>query len=358
MGDQKLSRRKVLSGIVATGGAGALVGRGTTALLSDKETFTGNSVQASESTAGVVDLEVDVENLQNADGIRYSINIPEGVNNNPSYIWVRAKTCPTPESVADDIEVELRVECESSTQEIGSGVLIDVVNGLRDGQQLKCTDNGGDRCFQPGENVDLVLEVTDVTDSITDPLEFQFEFYGDQCRYNTGAENPFDPLPDCGDTGTPTPQEAVSFIAFCSESGDSLALDPFSDMVMVQDSDGNDNPLEVDWETDSAVDYVVVKSGQNFTIYDYSDDSNNPSDGTVVTGGDPDADFYGRVSGGAKNGFGNAGTVGNNSGTGNSASSVPCELAADIVGDGDFPDAGTSYKLEWDDDDEKFVGDN
>jgi predicted ribosomally synthesized peptide with SipW-like signal peptide len=321
----------------ATGGAGALVGRGTTALLSDEETFTGNSIKASENTAGIVDLEVDVENLQKADGIKYSINIPEGVNNNPSYIWVRAKTCPTPESVADKIEVELRVECESQTQdyEIGSGDLIAVVNGLRDGQQLKCTNNGGDRCFQPGENVDLVLEVTAVDDEITDSIEFQFEFYGDQCRYNTDAKNPFDSSPDCG-----TPQNAVSFIAFCSELGDSLAQS--SVMVAVQDSDGNNDPLEVGWETDSPVDYVVVKSGQNFTIYDYRND--NTSSGTVVSGGDQDADFYGRVSGGAKNGFTEDP---GGSGTGNSASSVPCELAADIVGNGDFPDGGTSYKLEW-----------
>jgi predicted ribosomally synthesized peptide with SipW-like signal peptide len=358
MGNQEVSRRKVLSGIAATGGAGVLVGQGTTALFSDEETFTDNSIKASGSTAGIVDLEVDIENLQNADGTRYSISVPEGDNNNPSYIWVQAK-CPTPIGAAEDIEVELRVECGSSQDyTIGSGELRDIVDSLRNGEILQCTDSDDDRCFQPGESVDLVLEVTDVETKSS--LDFEFEFYGSQCRYNTGAENPFDPLPACDTpTPTPTPQNAVSFIAFCSESGDSLALNSASDMITVKTTDGDSNPLEVGWETDSPVDYVVVKSGQNFTIYDYADTNNEPDDGTVVTGGDSAADFYGRVYGDKNNGFTDESTgSGTNSGSANNASSVPCELAADIVGNGDFPDGGTSYKLEWNEDDNEFKGDS
>ena len=354
MGEQDLSRRQILTGVVAAGGAGALGGRGTTALLSDRETFSNNSIQGSASTAGIVDLEVDVGSINDALGIVYSINLPEGINNNPSYIWVQVNKCPIPTGHLENIGVDLRVECASqpSPYVIISGSLLDVVNELREsgGEQLLCSDTEDQRCFEPGDDVDVVLEVDRVDEAISGTIEFEFEFYGEQCRYNDGSESPFTPLDPC-DGGTSTPGQAISWIAFCSLKSD------LSASMNVVTTDDDDDPTSVDWSTTHPVDYVLIKSGQNYTIYDYGEDSDR-TEGTVTSGGDPDADFYGRASGGAASGFGNtpSSTFGNDSGTGNtfgntpgnnSVSSNPCELAADVVGDGTFND-GTSLKLEWD----------
>lgn len=260
MGNQEVSRRKVLSGIAATGGVGAIVGHGTTALFSDEETFTNKSIDASGSAAGVVDLELDIEDLQNADGIKYSLSIPDDGNNNPSYIWVRAKTCPTPIDAADEIQVELRVECASSTYTIDSGYLIDVVDSLRTGEVLRCFTSDGDNCFEPGETVDLVLEVTDVqTDSSVD-FEFKFEFYANQCRYNTGAESPWDEddvIEACYTSDT----KAISWVAFCSD-GDALDADDIVELTptVYKDAD-NTEPIQVEWESKVDVDTVVLKTG-------------------------------------------------------------------------------------------------
>ena len=355
MGEQDLSRRQILTGVVAAGGAGALGGRGTTALLSDRETFTNNSIQASASTAGTVEIEVDVDSINNALGIVYSINLPEGANNNPSYIWVQVIECPTPTGNLENIDVELRVECESQSSSyiVATGSLLEVVNELRGagGKQLLCSDTEAQRCFEPGGDVDVVLEVTNVDGDITNKIEFEFEFYGEQCRYNLGSESPYTVLDDCNG-GTSTPGKAISWIAFCSSDTGST-LSPVIDIISEDDAD---DPTSVDWSTTDPVDYVIIKSGQNYTIYDYDEDSGS-TEGTATSGGDPDADFYGRVSGGAETGFGNTSgtTFANTPGNGNSASANPCELAADIAGDGDFPDDGTSRKLEWDEDNDEFI---
>jgi len=52
--NMELSRRKILGGVGAVGAAGAAAGLGTTALFSDEESFTNNSI-----TAGELDLKLD-----------------------------------------------------------------------------------------------------------------------------------------------------------------------------------------------------------------------------------------------------------------------------------------------------------
>ena len=331
----------MLSGIAVTGGAGALTGRGTVALLSDEETFTNNSVTASASTAGVIALDVSVDSLSNADysfgntvdadGLIYTIEVPDRANNNPSYIWIQPVTCPDPIDAAENVTVELRVVCSDSgeTVVISNGTLRAVVDELRTnaGESLRCSPDETARCFEPGESVELVLEVID-SDTEGD-FTFELEFYAEQCRYNTGATTPFDSLSEC-DTGEETTQaNGISWIAFCSESGGTI--DPTILSTSNLDDDGV--PRSLEWETGSGVNYVVAKAGQNFTIYQYSDGS---TAGTVTTGGNDDADFYG-------------------SEPKNNRSSDPCELAAEKFGSGSFPSSGTSVKLEWDEQNEEFT---
>jgi predicted ribosomally synthesized peptide with SipW-like signal peptide len=328
-----LTRRQMLSGIAVTGGAGALTGRGTAALLSDEETFTNNSVTASASTAGVIALDVTIDSLDNADGLIYTIEVPDLANNNPSYIWIQPVTCPDPIDAAEDVDVELRVECPDSgdTVIITDGTLRTVVDELRTGagEPLRCSSDETARCFEPGENVELVLEVID--SSTEEDFTFELEFYAEQCRYNTGATTPFDSLSTC-DTGDPPDLgKGISFIAFCSEPGE--MIDPT--ILSRSEFDDDGAPRSLEWETDNGVNYVVVKAGQNFTIYEYS--SGNTTTDTVTTGGNDDADFYG-------------------SEPKNNRSSDPCELAAEKFGSGSFPSGGTSVKLEWDGN--KFVSNN
>lgn len=341
MDDANLSRRDVLAGLAITGTSGTLVGSGTGALFSDTETFANNSIEASANVAGVLQLEVDVETLEDATGIEYSISLPESVNNNPAYVWIRTKKCPVPPELGDSLRVKLSETCsDGSSTEIVSGILVDVLNGedpppdLREGV-LICDDSDPattDPCLQPGEERIVTFEVTNIETGFAPaegPVEFELEFYGQQCRYDPGATNPFSEIVDKCGADDSTQGKAISFIAFCSEKN--TKLNPKITDTTLSD----DGPISAEWETKADVDYVIAKSGQNFTIYDLRNVADKKT-GTVKTGGDSNADFFGEPSDISFN-----------------PSAKPCELAADVEGDGDFPDKGTSIKLDWKED--KFV---
>ncbi|QAU13658.1 hypothetical protein EKH57_13545 [Halorubrum sp. BOL3-1] len=316
-----LTRRQVLSGIAVTGGAGAFTGRGTATIFTDEETFTDNSVTASASTAGVVALDVSIDSLDNADGLIYTIEVPDLTNNNPSYVWVQPATCPDPLNQAGNVNVELRLKRDDGDDvEISTGTLKKVVNDLRKdaGESLSYSGDSADaRCFEPGESVDLVLEVTD--SSADAAISFDLEFYAEQCRYNTGTGTPFEELDACETGQTTTPGKGISFIAFCSESD--VTLDPEIVEIIERNDDGD--PVSLEWQTHAGVRYVVVKSGRNFTLYNYSDGS--IKNDTVTTGGNDDALYTSEPS--------------------QSRSSEPCELAAEEFGT-DSSEIQTSVKLD------------
>jgi len=281
MDKQELNRRKLLSGILATGGAGGLVGRGTAAIFTDEETFTNNNIQASASTAGVVDMEIDYELGENG-SIEYCATLPDddGINN-PSYIWVRTTECPPQNSDADNLRVQLSV-CDDT---VLTGSLREVLDYLYSGVLLACGDGNG--CLQPenNEEVCLEIEVIEVIGSVSDTVSFKLEFYGQQCRYDDAATNPFDPSgPSCD---PPDDAKAISFIQFCSESTGLTAK-----TVDTLAEDGNE-PTSVVWETNQDVKYVIVKSGQGqfFTIYDYT--GVTITSGIATTGGYTDAEYSG-----------------------------------------------------------------
>jgi hypothetical protein len=324
MKELELSRRTILSGIAVAGGTGSLVGSATGAILTDRETFAGNTLQTSENVGGVVDLNVSLEPLDEGTGVRYLYGLPDDVNNNPSYIWLRTSVCPEPVELAEAITVELRIECAGGETTIATGSALDVLNELRTGTLL-CA--GDEPCLQAGEVRQLELEVVSVDSDYTGPpgpLEFQFEFYGQQCRYNGGTESPWGPddiIEECGGDGDGG-QHAISFIAFCAPTDP----DP-ADIVIpddVNDTDDAGDPTSVDWATSSDVTYVVVKAANYWSIYDYSEVTKTSG---VAASQDPDADWSGYIdpSGGS--------------------ASVPCEIAANKLGDGTF--SGTSTKFEY-----------
>lgn len=338
MDNKKLSRRKVLSGLVATGGAGALAGRGTTALFTDEETFTNNSIKASGSSAGVVDIGVTIDPMDQ--GVEYEITLPDdevGVtNNNPSYIWVRTTDCPGPS--ADALRVQLRFCGET----ILTGSAREVLDYLVSGVNLACLDE--EACLGPGETVSLQFDVIEVVgdNSFDSPLEFELEFTAQQCRYDAEPKNPFeDPEVNCNPDG-----QAISFVAFCPSDQNNIGkADVCISEILAKDGNG---PTSLVWETTFDVEYITVKSGQNFTIYDYSESL--PTKGIVSSDGNTAAEYSGNLSNQNLSDTDSNGEscLDTSTGNENSYSSDPCQLAADVFNKA-CPSRNTGVKLEDDD---------
>jgi len=332
MSDNQLSRRQVLGALATTGGAGAIVGTGTGALFSDEETFTDNGIRASESVAGIVDMEVTATVLDDGNGVTYHITVPEDGNNNPTYLWFRAG-CPDPLELGCATEIEVRVECDGTEVVVARGSARDVLDALRNGTLL-CS--GDAACVQPGETRTVEIEVVENPgpgyDGPEGPLEFDLEFYGEQCRYDTGAENPFD---DPIDDNCKSCVDELSYVAFCAEGADEIP-EPEITEVNARNDDG---PTSVDWTINNGVDidYVVAKTGQGgsneeYIVYDYSGGSEPKTNGTAAVG-DDEADFLGDendVDGYKRNG---------------DVNQDPCQFAKDALGQGTF-NHGKSAKLE------------
>jgi predicted ribosomally synthesized peptide with SipW-like signal peptide len=351
MGDKELSRRKVLSGLVATGGAGALAGRGTTALFSDEETFTGNSIKASGSTAGVVDISVDINSMDR--GVEYEITLPDDefdLKNNPSYIWVRTTDCPGPG--ADALRVQLRFCGET----ILTGSAREVLDYLVSGVSLACPDS--EACLDPGDTVSLQFDVIEVVgDNSFDSLDFDLEFTAQQCRYEEALENPFEQkavVDDGCDPGT----KGISFIAFCpQDTSESLGESDASIETFLAEEENSPQPTSVVWNTTFDVKYVVVYAGSDYTVYDYTGISVQRG---VATSEDETAAEY---TGGLKQFDPANSCVTGKCGTGKEpirgCQKQPCNVAAAVLNleysdtDYDCPD-GDSIKLEWKEDKNEF----
>lgn len=328
MSDKPLSRRQVLGALATTGSAGALVGTGTGALFTDEETFTDNGIRASESVAGVVDMEVTDTVPDDGNGVTYDITIPDAENNNPAYLWFRTG-CPGEGELelACATSITVEVECDGETT-VASGSARDVLDTLQNGTLL-C---GGDAaCLEPGETRTLEIKITGVDeyDGDEETLTLDLEFYGEQCRYDTGAENPFDESGGCEECPEPgADRQAISYIEFCAE-GASDAPEP---TLTVNATNNDGETTSVNWTVENGVDvdYVVVKSGEEipYTVYKYSSGTQS---GTATVGGSE------KFTGGA-------GKVSGYSGPGG-ANQNACQFAKDAVGDSGQFDGG-STKLE------------
>jgi predicted ribosomally synthesized peptide with SipW-like signal peptide len=322
----------VLGALATTGGAGALVGTGTGALFTDEETFTDNGIRASTSVAGTVDLEIDATVPDDGDEVIYDVELPDGSNNNPAYIWL-ATTCPTPEDLGLATVIEVTVECNGKETTFGPGLASHVLNELRFGVPLCRDEDGNQPCLQVGKDLTVTIEVIDTTSysgsSDDDTLTFDIELSGTQCRYNADNDNPFNESDDDNCV------QEISYVAFCAEEPD--ALDPTYEVNTRLTDDPNSAPTSIDWSTDVDVDYVIVKTGQGgdneeYIVYDYS--GVTKTHGTAAVG-DRRADFRGDEN--DVSGYDNNGDVNNE----------PCQFAKDALGpSGDF--SGGFVKLEED----------
>lgn len=296
MGRYDVTRRQLLAGLAGAGGLGAVVGTGTASIYSDEALFGGSSL-----SSGTLDLTVDWETadatgssegslavpveLSASDPLQtvdLSVSLPDhGGQNNPAAPWVRSE-CPNGEDLASALEVTLRYTGCSGNCVLFSGSLGEFAEGVP-------LDAGGDpslsladqRCLDPGETLDLELDVGVTNFDGRDETEFTLEFVGVQCRNGTGID-PFEGASDCGPAKPPDRGHGpdVSFVAFCS--GEKRPIRP----SLPRNEPGDDGPSVVFWETAVDVDYVVVKGANTMTIYDYRTVERTAGSATV---GDPDA---------------------------------------------------------------------
>jgi hypothetical protein len=286
MRKQELSRRKVLAGLATAGGGSAFVGSGASALLTDEETFTNNAVRASTSVSGEMQLDVETRMIDapstfGNDGRKlvpnWSVSIPdEEGDNNTGYVWLRLLNCPVPVSLARYITVDLEIHCDTRTETLVEGPLLDVADRLRAGIPIDgaCTTSnpGQQACLSPGEEITVVFDWDlDGYQGDGGSLPITFEFHALQCRYNDGSDNPFPEVESCEDASN----HAISYVAFCSNSDDPIEPDT---TVLASDEDG---PTEIEWQTGQPVTHVIVMAGQECKLYSYP---NGATSGTVNSG--------------------------------------------------------------------------
>ena len=234
-----LSRRRVLAALAAAGGAGALTGTGTAAMLRDAERFDASI------TTGTVDLVVEYDLLTGpgaggpdgsgtVDGPRIRIPVDslgadgdagsmlltfalpqEGdAVNNPAALWL-ATDCPAPASTALAEAIRLTLsyaDCDSGTpiERIVSGSLREVADGLREGHRVD-GDPTTDEVDCLTDEVCLLVEYELAGYVGTETVDVPLWFSAVQCRHTT-PENPFadrdtepcpaaDPCPCCRTLG-------------------------------------------------------------------------------------------------------------------------------------------------------------
>jgi hypothetical protein len=163
-----ISRRRVLAALATAGGAGALTGSATSALLRDIEhgslgLTTGLVdivVEYWENPAGAIDLSapdgvvdgphvtLPIGTLDETESsrtlLRVSLPQDEGPNN-PASLWLKGD-CPDATTLAELLQVTLSYATADGTPttEIASGSLRMVANALRAGQRLDGDPTTGD----------------------------------------------------------------------------------------------------------------------------------------------------------------------------------------------------------------------
>jgi len=308
--NNEISRRALLSSLGIVGGAGATLGGGTAAFLTDTE------ILAAVTQAGALDLLVEWDETTSEGTARLEIDLTDGGSgaetfvvslpdegtespsapNNPARGWLRT-TCPTVDGEVVDattyVTVSLYYACASDQPVTVDGTpledlsLLDFGNLLRNGTHLDSAEcealsNG---CLQPESDLELRFEwewdpPENLGEDVPGPITFDFDFVGVQCRHNETPTNPFPVVDPCVRDGG----HAISFIAFCSESGP-IEVSPEQWDVVADDEEGD--PSAVRWETNEPVGYVAVYSASTYTLYDYRPPVERSSG--VAETDDPDA---------------------------------------------------------------------
>ncbi|MFW5964130.1 MAG: hypothetical protein ACOCQM_04630 [Natronomonas sp.] len=215
-----LSRRRVLAALATAGGAGAVTGGGTAALLYDEERLTG------AIGAGAVDLAVAYEVLAgpntgetgtaNGSALKLpvadltgstdsgrtllTVSLPDlaAAVNNPAAVWLRME-CPPASSLSESLSVRLSyADCETGARgdTIADGSLLSVADTLRNGRLLDADpESGSVDCLT--EELCLLVEYGLDGYVGSDTTALAFDIHGVQCRNDETRANPFPSRPAC-----------------------------------------------------------------------------------------------------------------------------------------------------------------
>lgn len=261
MTDRMMTRRRLLATLAGAGSVGAITGGTTTALFVDNEAFFANTF-----ASGVIDTQLSPTTPVQPTGddpATVTVELPDTDSNNPSYVWLQI-TCPTGDTArADEIVVRLAYE---NGPTITQGTLTEVATRLRDGLVVSPTASvgaapGTQACFDPGEQTVLVLELLEQSEG--DQVMVELTVVARQCRNHPGEFNPFATTP-VTDGCAPWAQKAISYVAFCSLDSrpTTVTADDVSISVVDTKSDGDDEPIAVEWTSTVPVDTVVTAVGK------------------------------------------------------------------------------------------------
>jgi hypothetical protein len=330
MTDDDILRRDVLLALGATGAASAGAGVGSLGAFIDEER-SGASFQA-----GGVDLVVRYEGNDETvtvdsggvgDGPELTLPDPTEstpteakfcfeLRGNPAYIWlcpgISTDLCSGTSDDEDGLLDLSLAYCDvnaSESQTILEGSLCEFLEEFEDGIPLDgdagSVNPGSQEPFQPtdasGENPCLCLSLAvtgDLPAGAVD-LGLNLRFHAVQARHNDGETGPCatpEPPEPPEPTPTPTPEPdaaGISFVAFCNSTGNLS-----EDDVQSLDVSEEDGAPALTWETEVAVEHVVLKSGigsggapenpdRGIEVFDYP--SGERKDTVRVGEGDPAA---------------------------------------------------------------------
>jgi len=218
------SRRQLLAALAVAGGAGAITGSGTSALLGDREGLhnglttgivdvvgaywhlSGPAADGNvdlDAPDGIVDgphVAVPVGTLDAATSsgsvlLRFSLPQGHDTINNPARLWFRT-ACPPANSLAESLDTRISYAHAdgASGATIASGSLREVADALRTGVHLNPawdSSDDGDGCL---EDVLFILVEYDASGYVgSETTELPLFLAAVQCRNADAAVSPFDP---------------------------------------------------------------------------------------------------------------------------------------------------------------------
>lgn len=359
------SRRRVLAALAAAGGAGALTGSGSGALLGDASRFderltsgvldvvadywllsgpgsgAGGGFDVSDPD-GVVDgptIDVPVDTLSGDEPagsmlLRFALPQPADAVNNPGNLWLRT-ACPPASALAEALQVRLSYADADGTRgsTIADGSLREVADALRTGVHLDpdgdpATDTPG--CLTDELFVRLEYDLGDYVGTGTTALPLSFVAV--QCRNTDSAVSPFATADRDDECESPSGCECCQAIGTVELEG------TFRPGTTYAFDEGT---------SDYAIDVTAVdgESGVAFDLVS-TDGGSAPSLCAVHVKGGPDDERYGRRDGefgsgtsvleGTTDGLVSA-PVNPNNGKRYGVSYVLVKVCTPALGDGDCP---------------------
>lgn len=208
-----LTRREILVGASAIGGAGAFSTASTYGALADLERFTGNSLRASlldllvewendgETGASDGQVSVDLGTLSPGEqgSVRFIVDLPEsgeGINN-PAYTWLRTFCPSTTGRLAGALGISLRYVDETgayASDTLFEGTLCDVARRYQTGVPLdpaQDPDASVPGCLNAAEDGPLHLRLDyELADDYVgeETVGLGFEFAAVACRHADPTE--------------------------------------------------------------------------------------------------------------------------------------------------------------------------